>query len=449
MAAKKSARLRPQAQALVQSLRQFLTPAVWKQGHQALGRHRRGLRWDIQPLVLVLALSTWCCGDSQAERFEAAKAICVLCRSKQKRPGQTTQGFQKALARLPMVVWRAIAAGVRHGLAALVDLAVDGFIPLGCDGTRLTCPRTAELERFLSGANPKNAAPSLWLTAVVHLRTGIPWCWRWGKGDANERWHLQQMLPLLPALTLLVADAGYIGYELMALVNQQVSFLMRGCSKAPLYTKNQVKMDAFREGECLYWPKEVQKQGGAPLRVRVLRLRKKKGKAKGQEVWLITNVLDAQRLSVEQAGQFYRWRWENEGFFRTYKRTLRKMKLESRTIALLHREAEGSMLALQILLAQGALAMPRKAGQATPPASPRKVLLEMRREILAALPSRRRRRFGTRLREAQRERRQRTSSKQRRPWPSRAPHKAPKPPRFLKLTKKLKAVLDKLNYAYG
>jgi len=449
MAQKKSARLRPQAKSLLECLRQFLTPAVWKQGHQALGRHRRGLRWDIQPLVLVLALSTWCCGDSQPERFEAAKAICVLCRSKQKRPGHTPQGFQKALARLPMVVLRAVAAGVRQRLAALVDLSVDGFIPLGCDGTRLTCPRTAELERFLSGANQKNAAPSIWLTAVVHLRTGVPWCWWWGQGDANERWHLQQMLPFLPALTLLVADAGYIGYELMSLVSQRVSFLIRGCSKAPLYTKNLVKMDAFREGECLYWPKELQKKGAPPLRVRVLRLRKKKGNTKGQDVWLITNVLDPKRLSLDQAGRYYRWRWENEGFFRTYKRTLKKLKLESRTVALVHREAEGSMLALQILLAQGALAMPRRGGRPTPQASPRKVLLEMRREILAELPKRRRRRLGTRLREAQRERRQRKSAKQRRPWPSRAPHKAPKPPRFLKLTKELKAVLDKLNYSYG
>jgi hypothetical protein len=400
-------------------------------------------------LVLVLALSTWCCGDSQAERFEAAKAICVLCRRKQKRPGRTTQGFQKALARLPMGVLRAIAAGVRRGLAALLDLAVDGFIPLGCDGTRLTCPRTAELERFLSGANPQNAAPSIWLTAVVHLRTGVPWCWWWGKGDANERWHLQQMLPLVPALTLLVADAGYIGYDLMALLDHQVSFLIRGCSKAPLYSVNRVKLEAFREGECLYWPKEVQQQGGPPLRVRVLRLRKKKGKGKGQDVWLLTNVLDPKRLSVDQAGQYYRWRWENEGFFRTYKRTLRKMKLASRTVALLHREAEGSLLALQLLLAQGALAMPRKAGQPRPQASPRQVLLEVRREILATLPKRRRPRFTTRLRAAQRDQRQRQSAKQRRPWPGRAPHKAPKPPRFLKLTKELKAVLDEINYAYG
>ncbi len=72
------------------------------------------------------------------------------------------------------------------------------------------------------------------------------------------------------------------------------------------------------------------------------------------DVWLFTNVEDPKRLSVETAGTFYRWRWENEGFFRTYKRTLNKVKLMSRTVRSVHREAEASMIATQLLLCQGA-----------------------------------------------------------------------------------------------
>ena len=307
------ARLRPQARSFLDSLRQFLTPAVWKQAHQAAGGSRRALRWEVQPLLLVLVVMTWCCGDSQAERFEAAKAFVVVCRRKQKRPGQTVAGFQKALARLPMPVLRALARGVRQRLAALLDLWVDGFIPLGCDGSRLNCPRTAPLERFLNEANKEKAGPSVWLTAVVHLRWGVPWCWQWGKGNANERWHLQQMLPLLPAATLLVADAGYIGYELMTLLNSRVAFLIRGCSKAPLYTKEQVKLERFQEGECLYWTKEMQHKGQPPLSVRALCLpTKPNAEGKPQSVWLLTNVLESKRLSLSQAGRFYRWRWENK-----------------------------------------------------------------------------------------------------------------------------------------
>jgi hypothetical protein len=38
-------------------------------------------------------------------------------------------------------------------------------------------------------------------------------------------------------------------------------------------------------------------------------------------VWLLTDVLDSKALSHAAAAQFYRWRWRNEGLFRTYKRT--------------------------------------------------------------------------------------------------------------------------------
>lgn len=440
-----TARLRPLARTFLDTIRQFLTPEVWKQGHQVRGKSRK-CRWEIQPLVMVLVLVTWSCGESQAERFEAAKAFCVACRPKQKRPGTTVAGFQKALARLPLVVLRAIAAGVRRRMAALLPLEVDGFIPMGCDGSRLTCPRSEQLEKRLSGANQHWSPPTIWLTAVVHLRLGVPWCWQWGKGTASERHHLQCMLSLLPKAVLLVADAGYIGFELTKeLLNNQVSFLIRQCSGVTLYSEGGTPLakEEFYDGVVWYWTKRAQQEGEAPLRVRLLCVRRrKKGETKSQDVWLLTNVMDPGRLSVEQAGQYYRWRWENEGFFRTYKRTLKKVKLESRTLKLVHREAEGSLLALQLLLAQGALAMPQRAGQTTPQTSPRKILLEIRREIRSVPTGRCRENFAQRLQTAQREQRVRATPKERRPWPSREPHQPPKPPEILKLPHALQATLD-------
>src|SRR5262249_42326659 len=142
---------------------------------------------------------------------------------------------------------------------------------------------------------------------------------------------------------------------------------------------------------------------------------------------------------------YYRWRWENEGLFRTYKQTLRKAKLASRTVALVHREAEGTLLALQLLLAQGVRALPRRS-RSSPRVSPRQALREIRREIGAAQPKRRVR-FGQRLRRAQREQRVRTSAKERRVWPRRVPHQAPKAPRFLKLTDAQKLILAELHSA--
>src|SRR5579883_2812025 len=128
-------RLRRHARSFTDCLREFLTPALWKQAHAHRPRPRRPARWNTQPLVLVLLLMTWSCGDSQAERFETAKAFCTACLPKRRRPGRTVQGFQRALARLPMRVLRACAAGIRHTLAArLADRwADDGFVAIGCD----------------------------------------------------------------------------------------------------------------------------------------------------------------------------------------------------------------------------------------------------------------------------------------------------------------------------
>jgi hypothetical protein len=95
-------------------------------------------------------------------------------------------------------------------------------------------------------------------------------------------------------------------------------------------------------------------------------------------------------------------------------------------------------LATQLLLAQGACALRTQA------CSPREVLLAIREEITRNLGPHRRARFDKRLANAKRERRQRTSAKVKRHWPRRGPHKPPKPPRFLMLTKQQRARISQL-----
>src|SRR3954469_23944976 len=131
---------------LVGCLRHFLTPGLFKQAHQShnQGKKQRTCRWELHPLILTLALFTWCCGDSQEERFQVARAFYAgVLAPKRRRPGKTIEGFHAALARLPMCVLRVFAAGLRRALLLKLGpwLSVDGFIPLGCDGSRLACPR--------------------------------------------------------------------------------------------------------------------------------------------------------------------------------------------------------------------------------------------------------------------------------------------------------------------
>ena len=430
--ARKRARQGRRAKSLIGSIREFLTPEVFKQVRNS-SRRRKSPRWDLHPLLYILVLTTYCCGDSLPEKFEAARAFYVASCPKRKRPGGHFAGFEKAIAKLPMPILRALAGGIRGRVEAIFGdrWKVGNFIPLGCDGTRQACPRTAELERGLGTFGKEGSPPMIWNTSIVHLTLGFPFCWRLGKGGkASERSHLISMLRWLPTAALIVADAGYVGYDVAAtMILAKVSFLIRMSSNATFYSEANELLDAFREGIVYYWPKTQQDQGKPPIRGRLMRIHSCRHKV---DVWLFTNVEDPKQLSLEMASTCYRWRWENEGFFRTYKRTLKKVTLISRTLRLVHREAEASMIATQLLLCQGALAMPVPQKDRLPVmCSPRGVLLEARRDISGRKQSEP---FSERIARAQREQRVRTSAKQKREWPRRKPHAPPHPPVLLRLT---------------
>ena len=154
-------------------------------------------------------------------------------------------------------------------------------------------------------------------------------------------------------------------------------------------------------------------------------------------------------MSIAQAASFYRLRWENEGLFRSYKGTLKKVQLTGRAVRTVHREAYGSLLACQLLLAQGAWALRESRGQAeaVTPSSPRRAILAAREQLRAAMRPVRRDDYRGRLMRCQRERRDRTSPKQKREWPRRKPHKPPKPPRLLTMNDEQKALLSAFNAA--
>lgn len=444
---RKSAAAQP-PETLLESLRHFLTPAVWKQGQQGVRKGKQ--RWSLQPLVLALLAMTWCSGDSEGERFETARAFAASCLRGRKQPGKTLQGFHKALAKLPLRALRHLAAGVRGRLQGLLAprWRTGGWIVFGCDGSRLECPRTTELEARLGQCSKDNSAPMLWLTALVHLATGTLWSWQLGPGSASELRHLSRLLVTLPAgPVLLVADAAYISYALLRdILERQASFLIRLSSRTALYTRERQSLKRWREGVVYYWPNGMQAAKRPPIAARLIRLRG--GKA---DVWLLTNVLERRRLSARQAARFYRWRWRNEGLFRTYKRTLAKLKLHSRTIRLLHREAEGSLLAVQLLLAQGAAALAQSGVSAATLPSARQILVATRREVQRQIAQRlgpkQYATYGQCLQRAHCEVRCRHSPKASRDWPRRKKHKPPKPPKMHRLTKQQKALLSKVQMA--
>jgi len=426
-------------------LSQFVTPQVWKQAHQAWHPVHTPARWKLAPLVWVLLGMAWCCGDSLDERFATARAVYVASNGKARRPGGTLQGFLQALERLPMPVLRALTRGVRERLGAqFVDgLRVNGWLPMACDGTRLECPRSKQLQQLLDTAGNPDAAPTVYLTAMVLLPLGLLWSWQWGKGTASEHYHLRRLLPTLPERTLLVADALYQGYELFTAIRQAgAGFLVRLSAKSHLYTLKNVCMKRFREGIVYYWPEQKARDKGLPpIKARALRVRGHKG-----DVWLLTSILDRAELSRKSAAQVYRWRWRNEGLFRQYKRLLKKTKLHSHTLRLLHREGEGALLALQLLLAQAAQVVHQGKGRDPTIDSPRGMLLRIRSVMSATLhllgprQSQTYRRMLEQIRSGYRER---TSARTRQRWPRRKDHKPPQPPQLRMMDDKLKTLLKR------
>ncbi|MFO0927111.1 MAG: hypothetical protein U0736_08715 [Gemmataceae bacterium] len=191
-----------------------------------------------------------------------------------------------------------------------------------------------------------------------------------------------------------------------------------------------------------YWPDAAQKRRRPPAAAAAAAAGGARHGGKGTcGCW--QGVLDPAQLSLETAGRLYRLRWESEGFFRTYKRTVGKVKLVSRTVALVHREAEGSLLAVQLLLAQGATGLLAVARTRAAVSSPRQILREIRREIQQAGRGRRSSSYRERIGRATRERRRRRSGKEKRPWPRRTPHRPPGAPQILTLTADQKRRLAK------
>jgi hypothetical protein len=424
------------------TLSHLLTPQLWKQAHQAWAKDHQPSRWKLKPLLWVLLRMAWCNGDSQEERFATARAAFVAAHPRERRPGETLAGFLQALAKLPMPVLRALVTGIREqvGDRFVEPLRINGLLPIACDGARLECPRTEELQERLGEAGKVDSAPMVYLTAMVLLPLGLPWAWHWGKGTASEHTHLRDLLPTLPERSLIVADAGYLGYELFAAILQAgASFLVRLSSRAYLYTDSQTPLSRYRQGIVYYWPETIRQQGLPPIKARLIRVR-----GKNCDVWLLTNVLDRKQLSRKSAARIYRWRWRNEGLFRDYKRLLKKTKLYSRTVKLVHREAEGALLALQLLLFLAAPPASRGRPVNIVLDSPRRTLLRLRGDIASLL-----RRLGPRqfaaylhmLAVVRSEQRHRRSAKSRQEWPRRREHKPPKAPKMRVLTGALKRLI--------
>ena len=154
-------------------------------------------------------------------------------------------------------------------------MTMEGWLPLGCDGSRMECPRTEEMEQSLGKSSKDKSA------RVVGDRFGQLDHWgtlvlRLGTSKTGERRYLIDLLETLPQAVLqpvlLVCDAGYVGYDLFGLLlKQECSFLIR-LSSGTTHSQEMVKVEGFTEGDFWYWTDDAENKSKPALRVRVIRV---------------------------------------------------------------------------------------------------------------------------------------------------------------------------------
>lgn len=219
--------------------------------------------------------------------------------------GRTYNDLQKALERqsksVPPLLRRELRSHAREALGIL--RRTEGWIVLAVDGSKAELPRTVSNEGEF-GLSDNGVVPQAFETVIVDVYTGLPWDWRVGQGKDCEKKHLEEMIPELPADTLLLADCNFGGHPIWSALDAKgLRFLIRVGGNASFVTGLFPDAKLDRRGDIIYaWPKKRQ-ETEAPLRLRLIRVG-----TNSNPVYLVTNELDQKKLSKRQAGTLYRAR---------------------------------------------------------------------------------------------------------------------------------------------
>jgi hypothetical protein len=159
----------------------------------------------------------FCEADALTDQFDDARYHVTRMFPTRRRVGRSYTGFVKQLIALGSRLLEPIVANNRKHIQRIASQNWQwrGFVLMAVDGSRVNAPRSLPNQQTLGCTKQGKAGPQMWLTALMHLGTGLPWAWRIGKANESERTHLREMLGLMPTNALLIADAGFVGYDLM------------------------------------------------------------------------------------------------------------------------------------------------------------------------------------------------------------------------------------------
>jgi len=337
-------------------------------------RFRDDCQFSPRGLIVVALLWAWSGKCGLTERLEQGLQTARSLGRKSAPRSISYQAFLKLLVRWtgPLGEWirgcfqdrlRRETSRYRHGK----------FVVMAADGSKLRLARTRSNEAYYAPrksrrrkrratrkstqrraasaaararqAREKKAdSPQMSLTLLFHAGWRLPWDWRLGPSDQSERAQLRQMIPQLPADTLLAADCGFVGYEFWAeLLAGGRHFVIRVGGNVKLLKKLGVARE--RDGTVYLWPDKAAKRNQPPLVLRLVEVHD------GRQSWfLVTSVLDPRDLTDQNLAQIYRTRWRLEVFFRHFKQTYGRSKLRSHKAEHARCEAEWSLLGLWAMM---------------------------------------------------------------------------------------------------
>ena len=338
--------------------------------------------WTPSTLIFAVLMWSWSGKQTLTKRFAEARKIVASNAADDEQPGKSYTGFLKRLGHWSVTLMGRVTGELRRTMREEMKehFLVGGWLLLAGDGSRIATPRTHSNEQRFSAkrkrkqgkkkstahqkrlqkakrrkqkkqtqaARDKQAnTPQIWLTMLYHVGLGLPWDWRSGPSDSSERDHMRDLLNDLPEQALVTLDAGFVGDDFWRTFNQSgTAFVARvGANVRLLKNLGYIR----RQKDIVYvWPDKAQRNQQPPL---VLRLHGFSGGK--EEVCLVTNVLEENRLSSSQMRKIYQARWGVEVYYRDFKQTFGRGKLLSKTADNAQLELDWSIIGLWTMCLYG------------------------------------------------------------------------------------------------
>jgi hypothetical protein len=328
------------------------------------------IKWLPAAIVRLALLFSWSEKRCVTDAFDEAARRCQTLAVKTCLT--TYQGFMGALTNYTHIFIPVLISQLQRRMQEIGGpfWEIDGFVPIAFDGSRNSAARTASNEAELCCSHigqsdsakyrkrktkgmrrtkneknkPADPKPQAWITLMWHMGLRLPWDWRLGPSNSSERGHVQEMVETgqYPENTLFCGDAGFVGYDFWkSIVDRGYHFLVRVGGNVNLIGED-MNYKRVGDGEVLCWPHGKQSKS-PPLRLRLVQVTI--GKTK---VFLLTSVLDREKLDRASMMQLYKKRWGVEVEFRGLKQTLKGSKLRCRNAARLYTELNWSILAMAI-----------------------------------------------------------------------------------------------------